>query len=172
MASIIKNWVLPNFSLNSDYKHRSRVRCLGAEDSAVVSPDSLRVNGVSFVGEKERSGSLINVGNGGLSSGIEEKKPEENVLKNKLEPLWEDGYGAQNLKDYNDSGRDMIKLDGGLPRWFCPVACGCPLKDSPVLLFLPGKRSLGAGFELQIGLLQMVHLYACWFCGVPFFCVI
>ncbi|KAM7511781.1 hypothetical protein LguiB_010656 [Lonicera macranthoides] len=145
MASIIKNWVSPNFSLNSDYKHRSRVRCLGAEDSAVVSPDSLRVNGVSFVGEKERSGCMINVGNGGLSSGIEEKKPEENVLKNKLEPLWEDGYGAQNLKDYNDSGRDMIKLDGGLPRWFCPVACGCPLKDSPVLLFLPGLFGHGYG---------------------------
>ncbi|KAM7511780.1 hypothetical protein LguiB_010655 [Lonicera macranthoides] len=163
MASIIKScWVSPYFSLNSDfYRHRSRVwvrvRSLGAEESAVVSSDSIRVNGVSLVG---KNGSLIDVGNEGLTLNIKEKKSEEN-FSNKLEPLWDDGYGTQTVKDYHDFGWEMIKPDGGPPRWFCPVACGCPLKDSPVLLFLPGLYGLGYGLVLHHKALGKVFEVRC-----------
>ncbi|GMQ02884.1 hypothetical protein CsSME_00048915 [Camellia sinensis var. sinensis] len=49
----------------------------------------------------------------------------------------DDGYGGKTVKDYLDNAKEIIKPDGGPPRWFCPVECGCPLKDSSVLLFLP-----------------------------------
>ncbi|KAI8032564.1 Acyltransferase-like protein [Camellia lanceoleosa] len=51
------------------------------------------------------------------------------------------------VKDYLDNAKEIIKPDGGPPRWFCPVECGCPLKDLPILLFLPGNHCLSTGFE-------------------------
>ncbi|KAI3707659.1 hypothetical protein L6452_26286 [Arctium lappa] len=42
-----------------------------------------------------------------------------------------------------------MKPDGGPPRWFCPISCGRPLKDSPVLLYLPGLDGLGLGLILH-----------------------
>ena len=57
-----------------------------------------------------------------------------------------DGYGSKTLKDY---AKEIIKPDGGPPRWFCPVECGRPLKDSPVLLFLLGMDGLGLGLILH-----------------------
>ncbi|RZC46643.1 hypothetical protein C5167_039592 [Papaver somniferum] len=45
--------------------------------------------------------------------------------------------------------REMVKeTDGGPPRWFCPVECGNPMKDSHVLLFLPGIDGTGWGLIL------------------------
>ncbi|THG00827.1 hypothetical protein TEA_014239 [Camellia sinensis var. sinensis] len=130
MVSIVKNfWVSPYFALNSEnkYRFRARVESSGSQDSVVLSADSVRVNGFSSVGEKERLGSLIE----------------------KLEALWDDGYGSKTVKDYLDNAKEIIKPDGGPPRWFCPVECGCPLKDSPVLLFLPGMDGLGLGLILH-----------------------
>lgn len=143
MPSIVNSlWVSPFLALNSDIRPRSRVkvRSVGSEDSAVLSSEPVKVNGVSFVGE-ERIGGLVYRGNGGLVSSVGEKKKTNggNVVLKKLEPLWDDGYGDQTVKDYLDLAKDIIKPDGGPPRWFCPVPCGPPLKDSPVLLFLPGN---------------------------------
>ncbi|KAK4596211.1 hypothetical protein RGQ29_014310 [Quercus rubra] len=45
--------------------------------------------------------------------------------------------------------KDIVKHDGGPPRWFCPVSCGRPLKDSPILLFLPGMDGTGLGLVLH-----------------------
>ncbi|GMY14955.1 acyltransferase-like protein At1g54570, chloroplastic [Fagus crenata] len=53
-----------------------------------------------------------------------------------LKPLWDDGYGTETIRDFFDMAKDMVKPDGG-PRCFCPIACGRPLKDSPVLFFCP-----------------------------------
>lgn len=44
----------------------------------------------------------------------------------------------KSLKDYFDEAKDMIRSDGGPPRWFSPLECGAHSPDSPVLLYLPG----------------------------------
>lgn len=35
--------------------------------------------------------------------------------------------------------------DGGPPRWFSPLECAAPIKDSPLLLYLPGIDGVGLG---------------------------
>ncbi|KAA8536943.1 hypothetical protein F0562_029421 [Nyssa sinensis] len=168
MVSILKTFrVSPCFALNSEYKPRFRVRVqsLGNEDSVVLSANSVRVNGVSSVGEKERIGSLNDVGNGGLGLSVGEKKKGDDAVPEKLEVLWDDGYGTQTVKDYLDSAKEMIRPDGGPPRWFCPVECGCPLKDSPLLLFLPGMDGLGLGLILHHKALGKV--FEVWCMHIP-----
>ncbi|KAL5995287.1 hypothetical protein ACLOJK_025345 [Asimina triloba] len=54
-----------------------------------------------------------------------------------LELFYDDGYGSKSVVDYLDVSRELIKPDGGPPRWFCPVECRQPIKGAPVLLFLP-----------------------------------
>ena len=147
MASVASFRVfLPNFVLKSVYKSRNRaqIQCLAAPDSSIVSSDSVVVNGASVIGDKARIEPLINGENRRLGSYFEEKK---NSVKDDgdehLEVLWDDGYGTDTVKDYVEISKEMIRPDGGPPRWFCPVSCGQPLKDSPVLLFLPGKKLWG-----------------------------
>ncbi|KAK1419220.1 hypothetical protein QVD17_28382 [Tagetes erecta] len=73
----------------------------------------------------------------------------QNVLE-ELKPLWDDGYGTRTVMDYAETAMDLIiTCDGGPPRWFCPVTCGAPIKDSPVLLYLPGMDGTGAGLALH-----------------------
>ena len=42
------------------------------------------------------------------------------------------------MKDYIERSKELIRSDGGPPRWFTPLECGPPLNNSPLLLFLPG----------------------------------
>ncbi|PKI44652.1 hypothetical protein CRG98_035007 [Punica granatum] len=70
----------------------------------------------------------------------------------KLEILWDDGYGSMTIKDYLDASKEILKPDGGPPRWFCPIECGQPLKDSPVLLFLPGNTCIHVSICPGVGL--------------------
>ncbi|XP_062143471.1 phytyl ester synthase 1, chloroplastic isoform X1 [Alnus glutinosa] len=151
MASVIGFRVSSFFASNSENKYlgRLQVRSLGGADSPVLSSDSVVVNGASVGRERERTGTLIGQGNGRLRTKVEEKKRvEDNVLET-LEPLWDDGYGTETVRDYFDMAKGIVKPDGGPPRWFCPVSCGCPLKDSPVLLFLPGMDGTGLGLVLH-----------------------
>ncbi|CAA7398460.1 unnamed protein product [Spirodela intermedia] len=67
----------------------------------------------------------------------------------KLTVLYEDGFGDVSVKDYLERAREIIKPDGGGPRWFCPLECGAPLKGSPLLLFLPGTDGVGLGLILH-----------------------
>lgn len=53
------------------------------------------------------------------------------------------------VKDYLDRAQDFIRSDGGPPRWFCPLECGSPPKDAPLLLFLPGMDGIGLGLILH-----------------------
>ena len=155
MTSVFTCNISPYVALNSGNKPRSGVRAqsLGVGDSTVLSSDVNIVNGTSFVDTKEKNGALIDGGSGGkvkndtlidggkngsLKHRIEEKSVKEAAYKD-LELLWDDGYGTKTVKDYLDGAKEIIKPDGGPPRWFCPVECGKPLKDSPVLLFLPGN---------------------------------
>ena len=59
--------------------------------------------------------------------------------RKKLGVLYEDGFGERSVKDYLEWAREIIRDDEGGPRWFCPLECGAPLKDSPLLFFLPGS---------------------------------
>ncbi|XP_010315903.1 phytyl ester synthase 2, chloroplastic isoform X2 [Solanum lycopersicum] len=52
-----------------------------------------------------------------------------------------------NMKDFMKWSKDMIASgsEGGPPRWFSPLDCAAPLKDSPLLLYLPGIDGVGLG---------------------------
>lgn len=148
MASMLTFRASPCLWRSSKFRHRQsypgRVHTsLGEADSpAVLSADS-DVNGAYVVKQIEKTvSSVVDVVNGNLE--------EELVLDSeKLEVLWEDGFGTASMKDYLDIARDLIKSDGGPPRWFCPVECGRPLKDSPLLLFLPGMDGVGLGLIMH-----------------------
>lgn len=65
---------------------------------------------------------------------------EDGKRINGLSVLYDDGYGGVSVKDYFAAAKEIVKPDGGPPRWFCPVECGQPIKDAPVLFFLPGEE--------------------------------
>ena len=44
----------------------------------------------------------------------------------------------RSLKDYFEQSKELIRSDGGPPRWFSLLECGSPSDSSPLLLFLPG----------------------------------
>ena len=82
-------------------------------------------------------------------------------LSEKSEELGEAGVAASDdeveqngrvLKEYFERSKELIsRSDGGPPRWFTPLECGPPLKNSPLLLFLPGQYiSLSHSFVLSI----------------------
>ncbi|KAJ6762867.1 TRANSMEMBRANE PROTEIN 68 [Salix purpurea] len=98
--------------------------------------------------EKVKNDTLIDGGKNGSLKPREKKWAKDAVFKD-LELLWDDGYGTKTVKDYLDGAKEIIKPDGGPPRWFCPVECGKPLKDSPLLLFLPGLDGVGLGLALH-----------------------
>ncbi|KAL4565280.1 hypothetical protein LXL04_029368 [Taraxacum kok-saghyz] len=92
-------------------------------------------------------------------------KQSGQYIHEKLEPLWDDGYGTQTMKDYTKIAVDIGRLtmnDGGPPRWFCPVACGMPLKDSPVLMYLPGLEGTGTGLVVHEKALGKVFHVQCF----------
>ena len=115
---------------------RSPTTVFSSESDSVAS-----VNGASLVVETQhQNGSLIGGNKKNVQLRVEEKLSNNNmVLEEGLAPLWDDGYGTQTVEDYFAAAKEMSKGDGGPPRWFCPVECGPPLKNSPTLLFLPGK---------------------------------
>ncbi|KAL7612766.1 hypothetical protein Lser_V15G06709 [Lactuca serriola] len=156
----------PCFALKSGYKNqfsRVSVKCTqtAADSSLVESTDSVKVNGVSL---NQRVGSLNDVERReflGSNAIIDDKSRWK---EEKLEPLWDDGYGTQSVKDYLDLAKDFIKPDGGPPRWFCPVVADgneTPLPNSPVLLFLPGMDGLGLGLILHHKSLKKVFEVRC-----------
>ncbi|KAF8401543.1 hypothetical protein HHK36_012485 [Tetracentron sinense] len=139
--------ISPCFPVVCECKSRGglRVRSLASGDSTALSSGSVGKNKASFVGGKEG----IDGGNGWLGSEVEERRTGNDEGSDGLELLWDDGYGTDNVKDYFDIAREMIKPDGGPPRWFSPIACGRPIKDSPLLLFLPGIDGVGLGLILH-----------------------
>lgn len=43
------------------------------------------------------------------------------------------------VKDYMLQVQNLIKPDGGPPRWFCPINVGHYPQGAPLLLFIPGR---------------------------------
>ncbi|KAF3961651.1 hypothetical protein CMV_013753 [Castanea mollissima] len=78
-----------------------------------------------------------------------EKRRVKDIALETLKPLWNDGYGTETVRDLFDMAKDIVKHDGGPTWWFCPVSCGRPLKDSPILLFLPGMDVTGLGLVVH-----------------------
>lgn len=144
------NWISPSFPVNSDPKSscRVRVRASPSGNPTVVSSNAVGANGASFVGEKESVGSGIGGGGNGRVGSVVKEKWGKDLVSEDLEVLWDDGYGINTVKDYLDIAREMVKPDGGPPRWFCPIECGRPVKNSPLLLFLPGNHCVTVPDEL------------------------
>lgn len=65
-------------------------------------------------------------------SGAEER--EKNGWEEENEKQRRNGW-----KDYFEQAKELIKPDGGPPRWFSPLESGSRLENSPLLLFLPGQ---------------------------------
>ncbi|CAN6714902.1 unnamed protein product [Malus baccata var. baccata] len=148
MASVI-GFPGPHFcvlNLENKLRFRVQVRSLDSKDSPVLSSESFVSNGASAIEEREDRR-----GNGSLRFEVkeEEKRVEDGGGLERLKPLYDDGYGTVTVKDYFHANKEMIKPDGGPPRWFSPIACGRPLKDSPILLFLPGLDGTGWGLILH-----------------------
>ncbi|KAH0731521.1 hypothetical protein KY289_002709 [Solanum tuberosum] len=166
MASLLHNfWATPRFGLSPDYKPQciARFACLACQDSTFLSSESVIVNGVSSIEEKEKSSPIIDVKNGHVAPAIKEKNKED--IQNKLETLWDDGYGTQTVKDYLEIGSEIVKPDGGPPRWFTPISAGPPLENSPLLLFLPGMDGTGMGLVLHEKALGKV--FQVWCLHIP-----
>ncbi|KAL3645389.1 hypothetical protein CASFOL_010569 [Castilleja foliolosa] len=153
MASTVSNFGLSThsyFGLNFEKRVHFRYpfRCSASRGlTAALSSESVKVNGAvnGILKEETEGASLVEAKNGHVRSNVEEKVLNEE----KLEALWDDGYGTETVKHYLDYAKEIIKPDGGPARWFTPISCGPHLKDSPVLLFLPGIDGLGLGLILH-----------------------
>ncbi|XP_035838425.1 acyltransferase-like protein At1g54570, chloroplastic isoform X3 [Helianthus annuus] len=137
------------FNLNEKHRLQSRVhvRSVGNDDS----PESIRISGVSSVNKKDAYVAAYDVG------GKKSRQDDHEELK----VFWDDGFGTQTTKDLLEMALILINSDGGPPRWFCPIACGKPIKDSPVLLYLPGIDGTGAGLVIHEKTLGKVFNVQC-----------
>jgi hypothetical protein len=101
----------------------------------VLSSESDSLNGTSSI--------VVETNQNGSSAPLLMMKSKEVVVvddeKVGLAPLWDDGYGNRTVEDYFVVAKELCKDDGGPPRWFCPLECSSPYKDSPTLMFLPGN---------------------------------
>ncbi|XP_065851991.1 phytyl ester synthase 1, chloroplastic-like [Euphorbia lathyris] len=176
MALIVPSVIFPCTLTYSEIKPQFRVRVhrVGGSDS-LLSSNSVSVDeGASFNGQKEKNEILIGEdtaekeenkgsisgGNGRLKSRTEKNWVKDAVSKD-LELFWDDGYGTKTVKNYLEEAREIIEPDGGPPRWFCPVECGKPLKNSPLLLYLPGLDGVGLGLTLHHKALGKVFAVRC-----------
>ncbi|WJX80201.1 mRNA-binding ribosome synthesis protein [Trifolium repens] len=111
----------------------------------VLSSESDSLNGTSSI--------VVETNQNGSSAPLLMMKSKEVVVvddeKVGLAPLWDDGYGNRTVEDYFVVAKELCKDDGGPPRWFCPLECSSPYKDSPTLMFLPGMDGTGLGLSLH-----------------------
>ncbi|XP_058083370.1 phytyl ester synthase 1, chloroplastic-like isoform X3 [Magnolia sinica] len=105
-----------------------------------------------------RSGLVMRSSHG---ESVRENARIEGRESNGLELLYDGGYGTHSVIDYLDAATEMIRPDGGPPRWFCPVSCGRPMNGSPLLLFLPGMDGIGLGLILHHKALGKVFEVRC-----------
>jgi hypothetical protein len=140
MTSVVSSQAMYCFFSTPEITPRLRVRVQsgsGGGNSKVSPSDSALV-----IGEKDKKfGGRIDSWNASLKCGIK-KRSVKDVISSDLDVLWDDGYGTKTAKDFFEGAKEMIRPDGGPPRWFCPTECGQPLKDSPILLFCPGNYCL------------------------------
>uniref|UniRef100_A0A7N1A1F9 Uncharacterized protein n=1 Tax=Kalanchoe fedtschenkoi TaxID=63787 RepID=A0A7N1A1F9_KALFE len=51
---------------------------------------------------------------------------------------FEEPYVVDGIKEYFEGAKDLIRPDGGPPRWFSPLEGGLCSDEAPLLLYLPG----------------------------------
>ncbi|XP_044500993.1 acyltransferase-like protein At3g26840, chloroplastic isoform X2 [Mangifera indica] len=71
----------------------------------------------------------------------------------------------KSLRDYFVEAKDMIRSDGGPPRWFSPLECRSHSPDSPLLLFLPGMDGVGLGLITQHQ--RLGQIFDIWCLHIP-----
>ncbi|ERN16885.1 hypothetical protein AMTR_s00057p00161970 [Amborella trichopoda] len=97
-----------------------------------------------YLEKESKEGQLIGFEENGRIVSEKEGEGKDKKLKaesdfNGLELLEDDlSWEVQSAKDYMDRSKEFDRQDSGPPRWFTPIECGRPMKDSPVFLFLPG----------------------------------
>nr|XP_043630956.1 acyltransferase-like protein At1g54570, chloroplastic [Erigeron canadensis] len=144
--------LFPLLTLKNTHSLRSLVfvKSIGGKTSVLLSPESFRINEGSYADRK-------NIDVATYDDKCVFQSPQN--VPEELEPLWDDGYGTQTIKDFAEISMDLIKNDRGPPRWFCPATCGFPLKESPTLLYLPGIDGTGAGLVVhEKGLGKLFHV--------------
>ncbi|KAD6453628.1 hypothetical protein E3N88_08333 [Mikania micrantha] len=148
MTSTLTHSIVPlSPLLNPKVKHRLHSRVLVRRVHDDQSSESYATSSVSSFNKKD----AYDVG--GKKSGQDD--PE------KLKVFWDDGFGTQTIDDAIEIAMELSKSDGGPPRWFCPIACGKPIKDSPVLLYLPGIDGIGVGLVIHEKTLGKVFSVQC-----------
>ncbi|XP_071933401.1 phytyl ester synthase 1, chloroplastic isoform X1 [Coffea arabica] len=163
MGSTINSFAVSQLgSLISKFRWDASVRHRSVSSRKLIKfrADSSRVYGISAARQNENNGDLSSSGKT-LAADYFEGNEGANDAAEILQPLWDDGFGTQTFKDYLEIAKDIVRPDYGPPRWFCPIECGCPLKDSPVLLYLPGLDGLGLGLILQHKALGKVFEVRC-----------
>ncbi|KAK4746659.1 hypothetical protein SAY87_025696 [Trapa incisa] len=56
---------------------------------------------------------------------------------------------GKRLEYFFNLAEDLVRSDGGPPRWFSPLECAKRMNNSPLLLYLPGIDGSGAGLAVQ-----------------------
>ncbi|KAG5232584.1 hypothetical protein OIU77_004001 [Salix suchowensis] len=160
MASVVSSQVLYCFFSTSEITPRFRLRVHSSGGTSKES-NAISWNGASLNGEKDKKvGGRIGSWNGSLKGEVK-KKSVKDAISSDLDVLWDDGYGTKTVKDYFEEAKEMIRPDGGPPRWFCPTECGQPLQDSPILLFCPGIVGVGLALTLHHKALGKVFEVRC-----------
>ncbi|KAJ6694207.1 hypothetical protein OIU85_004944 [Salix viminalis] len=162
MASVVSSQVLYCFFSTSEITPRFQLRVHSSGGgSTSKESNAISWNGASLNGEKDKKvGGRIGSWNGSLKGEVKKKSVKDSISSD-LDVLWDDGYGTKTVKDYFEEAKEMIRPDGGPPRWFCPTECGQPLKDSPILLFCPGFVGVGLALTLHHKALGKVFEVRC-----------
>lgn len=92
---------------------------------------------------KERKASSLQVEKDGVGSFSDplRTQPGQGPAGSSLDVAPAENGKPKSVVDYLESCPDLIKPDGGPPRWFAPLAPGPPRANAPLLLFLPGIDS-------------------------------
>ncbi|XP_074311491.1 phytyl ester synthase 1, chloroplastic-like [Silene latifolia] len=154
MASVLASWVSPSFLKHLGYKS-------GFRDGIKCNLSRVSLNDASIVKGNENNGCAIRGGKGDFGRIGGGGKRGRKLGPVDLEVFWDDGYGGVSMKDFLDISTEMIRPDGGPPRWFCPVECGRPLDDSPLLMYLPGMDGVGLGLIMHHKALGKVFEVRC-----------
>ncbi|KAL9691973.1 hypothetical protein QQ045_012401 [Rhodiola kirilowii] len=92
---------------------------------------------------------------------IDAHQPAGNAVYEDEEPSDVDG-----VKEYFAGAKDLIRPDGGPPRWFSPLVNGGSCSDNaPLLLYLPGIDGIGLGLVKQHR--RLAKFFHVWCLHIP-----
>ncbi|KAK1361260.1 Acyltransferase-like protein, chloroplastic [Heracleum sosnowskyi] len=102
------------------------------------------------------SATINNTRRGNTRSSMSKKAGDKN----------EEEMERRSFKDYLEHSKDLVRSsDAGPPRWFSPLECSATLKNSPLLLSLPGLDGNGLGLSLQYQ--RLGQIFDIWCLHIP-----